>query len=179
MVCSKQMGSLCCTHTPLREPEQEPCLVPLQSIVSKPAHVLPAKRLTRLLSCVTAVCVRHEHNRARFRLVVPFNGTDGSGLARCYAHIALRDSQRNASLPAARWQEPGGYNSTCGPPDSTYIPPLPEQVCTINITRTQSIRRAGGQAGRQPVMMTFIQHPILHASTCTRSCACACCTASL
>jgi hypothetical protein len=55
------------------------------------------------------------------KLVVPFNGTDGSGLGRCYAYVALRDSPKHTR---ARWQEAGGYNTTCGPSGLDAAPVL-------------------------------------------------------
>lgn len=79
--------------------------------------------------------------RARFRLIVPFNGTDGSGLARCYAHIGLRDGQKNSSLPAARWQEAGGYNSTCGPTSLDAFP-VTDQVRTLKRSSSEPLFKA-------------------------------------
>lgn len=48
----------------------------------------------------------------RLKLVVPFNGTDGSGNARCYAYIALTDELKYNNTPPL-WQEAGGYGTTC------------------------------------------------------------------
>jgi len=48
----------------------------------------------------------------RLKLVVPFNGTDGSGNARCYAYIALKDEPKYNNTPPL-WQEAGGYSTSC------------------------------------------------------------------
>lgn len=58
--------------------------------------------------------------RVRIKLHSPFNGTDDSGWARCYAHVGLVDSPSISAL----WQEAGGYNTTCGPQDLASFPDL-------------------------------------------------------
>jgi hypothetical protein len=87
--------------------------------------------------------------RARFRLVVPFNGTDGSGLARCYAHVGLRDGQKNSSYPAARWQEAGGYNTTCGPTSLDRLP-FTDQVRVM--PQKGGIHAGSTSASRHPAL---------------------------
>jgi len=68
----------------------------------------------------------------RLKVVAPFNGTDGSGNARCYAYIGLKDQPKFFSSPP-RWTEAGGYNTTCkGLRDALYYPAVPpDQVCEL------------------------------------------------
>lgn len=48
----------------------------------------------------------------RLKLVVPYSGTDGSGLGRCHAYIGVKDTVKG-NRAAPLWQEAGGYNTSC------------------------------------------------------------------
>lgn len=72
----------------------------------------------------------------RLKLVVPFNGTDGSGNARCYAYIALKDQPKYFSEPP-RWTEGGGYNTTC----TGLLSSVPSITQVRELVRCSHIRR--------------------------------------
>lgn len=63
---------------------------------------------------------------------MPFNGTDDSGWARCYGYIGLAES---ASIESARWQEAGGYNSSCGPFGLDDFPVSGQVRCNLQRSR--------------------------------------------
>lgn len=72
-----------------------------------------------------------ENNRywMRVKLQVPFNGTDDSGDARCYAYVATKDTLKFPDYPP-RWQEFGGYGSTCNGVSNSVLPePLQVRLC--------------------------------------------------
>lgn len=63
---------------------------------------------------------------------MPFNGTDDSGWARCYGYIGLAES---ATIESARWQEAGGYNSSCGPFAFDDFPVSGQVRCNLQQSR--------------------------------------------
>ena len=65
----------------------------------------------------------------RIKLIAPFNGTDGSGLGRCYAFVGMRDTPGNSLGIPARWQEAGGYGTNCTGIDT--LPVLGQVRCSV------------------------------------------------
>lgn len=70
-------------------------------------------------------------NRVRIKLIAPFNGTDGSGLGRCYAYVGMRDTPANSLGIPARWQEAGAYGTNCTPIDEGSVPLTGQVRCCV------------------------------------------------